>query len=156
MCVSSRRTHNRTLHSLQSSDFALQRKSHLCIPRKGIARPQSQFPHSCVCERFLQYIPKIGPHIFLQQNRKTAIVGIYNSLTDTWIWKLGLRPPYNSFTEKIYFEFSGLCLCSVWYEVIKPKSKLAHLPPLKILCVWECWIWTRASCKVCMYRAKLR
>jgi hypothetical protein len=28
-------------------------KSHLCIPRKGIARPQSQFPHSCVCERFL-------------------------------------------------------------------------------------------------------
>jgi hypothetical protein len=22
------------------------------IPRKGIARPQSQFPHSCVCERF--------------------------------------------------------------------------------------------------------
>ncbi len=24
-------------------------KSHLCIPRKGIARPQSQFPHSCVC-----------------------------------------------------------------------------------------------------------
>ncbi len=23
------------------------------IPRKGIARPQSQFPHSCVCERFL-------------------------------------------------------------------------------------------------------
>jgi hypothetical protein len=30
---------------------ALQRKSHLCIPRKGIARPQSQFPHACVCER---------------------------------------------------------------------------------------------------------
>jgi hypothetical protein len=32
---------------------SLQRKSHLCIPRKGIARPQSQFPHSCVCERFI-------------------------------------------------------------------------------------------------------
>jgi hypothetical protein len=31
----------------------LLRKSHLCIPRKGIARPQSQFPHSCVCERFI-------------------------------------------------------------------------------------------------------
>ncbi len=31
----------------------LQRKSHLCIPRKGIARPQYQFPHSCVCERFI-------------------------------------------------------------------------------------------------------
>ncbi len=23
------------------------------IPRKGIVRPQSQFPHSCVCERFI-------------------------------------------------------------------------------------------------------
>jgi hypothetical protein len=32
----------------------LQRKSHLCIHRKGIARrPQSQFPHSCVCDRFI-------------------------------------------------------------------------------------------------------
>ncbi len=30
----------------------LQRKSHLCIPRKEIARPQSQFQHLCVCERF--------------------------------------------------------------------------------------------------------
>ncbi len=28
-------------------------KSHLCIPFLGIARPQSQFPHSCVCERFI-------------------------------------------------------------------------------------------------------
>jgi hypothetical protein len=27
---------------------ALQRKSHLCIPKNGTARPQSQFPHSCV------------------------------------------------------------------------------------------------------------
>jgi hypothetical protein len=31
----------------------LQGKSHLCIPFLGIARPQSQFPHSCVCERFM-------------------------------------------------------------------------------------------------------
>jgi hypothetical protein len=32
---------------------ALQRKSHLCIPFLGIAWSQSQFPHSCVCERFI-------------------------------------------------------------------------------------------------------
>ncbi len=31
----------------------LQRKSHLCSPRKGFALPQSQFPHSRVCERFI-------------------------------------------------------------------------------------------------------
>ncbi len=30
---------------------ALQRNLNLCIPRKGIARPQSQFSHLCVCER---------------------------------------------------------------------------------------------------------
>jgi hypothetical protein len=46
---------------------ALQRKSHLFVPRKGITRPQSQFPLSYVCEQFM-YIPRIGPHIFLQQN----------------------------------------------------------------------------------------
>ncbi len=41
----------------------LQRKSHLCIPRKGIAWPQSLF-HIHVSVRDL-YIPKIGPHISL-------------------------------------------------------------------------------------------
>ena len=30
---------------------ALKRNLDLCIPRKGIAQPQSQFPHSSVCER---------------------------------------------------------------------------------------------------------
>ncbi len=29
------------------------RKFETNIPRKGIARPKSQFPHSCICERFL-------------------------------------------------------------------------------------------------------
>jgi hypothetical protein len=33
----------------------LQRKSHLCIPFLGIAWAQSQFPNSCVCERFIYY-----------------------------------------------------------------------------------------------------
>jgi hypothetical protein len=39
------------------------------------------------------------------------ILGIYKSLTDTWTWKLGLRPR-NSFSENIYLDFSVLCLCS--------------------------------------------
>jgi hypothetical protein len=60
-------------HPLQSfkSDSTLQEKFHFCIPRKGFARPQSQFSHSCVRERFVQYIHRIGLHIFLQQNRQT-------------------------------------------------------------------------------------
>ncbi len=32
---------------------ALQRKSHLCIPFLGIARPQPQFQPSCVWQRFI-------------------------------------------------------------------------------------------------------
>jgi hypothetical protein len=28
-------------------------KTHSCIPRKGIARPQSQFPYSCFRDRFI-------------------------------------------------------------------------------------------------------
>jgi hypothetical protein len=38
----------------------LQQRSHLCIPRKGIARPQSQFPHSVSVNDL--YIPWMGPH----------------------------------------------------------------------------------------------
>jgi hypothetical protein len=39
--------------SQNTSSPKLQRKSHLYDPRQGIARPQSQFPHSCVCDRFI-------------------------------------------------------------------------------------------------------
>ncbi len=49
----------------------LQINLNLWIPRKGIARPQSQFPHSSVCERSIHYIPTFDPPIFLQQNRQT-------------------------------------------------------------------------------------
>ena len=32
-----------------------QRKFPLCIPFLGIARPQSQFLHSCICDRFIYF-----------------------------------------------------------------------------------------------------
>jgi hypothetical protein len=38
------------IHTLPITQY---RKFETNIPRKGIARPQSQFPHSCVCERFI-------------------------------------------------------------------------------------------------------
>jgi hypothetical protein len=60
---------------------ALKRKSHLCIPRKGIVRPQFHFPYSCVCAIYT-FPCRVGPHIFLQQDRK-MFVGINKSLTDT-------------------------------------------------------------------------
>ncbi len=58
------------------------------IPRKGIARPQSQFPHSS------HHVTTIDLLILLQE-RCGPILGIYNSLTDTWMWKLRRRPHYS-------------------------------------------------------------
>ncbi len=50
------------------------------ILRKRIARPQSQFPHSCVCERFILYIPRIGPPtVFCCRKKCSFILGIYKS-----------------------------------------------------------------------------
>ncbi len=54
---------------LPVSRAALQRYLKLWIPRKGIARPQSKFPHSCICEIFI-FILTIGPPIFLQQTER--------------------------------------------------------------------------------------
>ncbi len=56
------------------------------------------------------YIPRISLHISSSRTGR-PIVGIYNSLTDTWMWKLGLRPRY-SFSGNICFKFSTFCLCS--------------------------------------------
>ncbi len=86
-------------------NMALQQKSHLCIYRNGIARPQSQFPHSCAI-----YIFPGSVHIFSCSIIGRSIVGIYKSLTDTWMWKLKLWPR-NSFSGNNCFEFSVLCLC---------------------------------------------
>ncbi len=92
------------LHCFRITSSTLQRKSHLCIPRKGIARS-----HSCVCERFIGFPGSV--HICSCSRISRPIVGIYQSLTDTWKWKLVLRPR-NSFSGNIFFEFSVLCLCS--------------------------------------------
>ncbi len=98
---------------------ALQRKSHLWISIIVIARPQSQFPHSCVCERFIYY-----QYRFTYFSVAVAVfwpfVEIYKSFTDIWMWKLGLRP-CNSFSGNTCFEFSVLCLCSV------PKVAQGHV-----------------------------
>jgi hypothetical protein len=56
------------------------------------------------------YIPRIGPHISCSRIGR-LIVGIYKSLTDTWMRKLGLWP-CNSVSRNICFKFSLLVLSS--------------------------------------------
>ncbi len=80
--------------------YALRGKSHVCIPFLGMARPQSKFPHSCVCERliFSQYrsayfnwdcgcaIPFLG--IFVSNFSVLVLCSVESSritLPDSWI-----------------------------------------------------------------------
>ncbi len=62
---------------------------------------------------------------FLQQKGR-PIVGIYNSLTDTWMWKLGLRPRY-SFSGNICFKFSAFCLCSAWLAKLQRLQRYSQI-----------------------------
>jgi hypothetical protein len=64
------------------------RKFETIIPRKGTARLQSQFLHSCFCERFT-YIPLIGLPILLQENSWAERRNVYTvdrPETQNWNW----------------------------------------------------------------------
>ncbi len=64
------------------------------------------------------YIFQASVHIFPFSRIGRPIMGnLYKSLTDTWMWKLGLRL-HNFFSGNICFEFSVLCLCSAWSVVL--------------------------------------
>ncbi len=77
------------------------------IPKKGILGPQSQFPHSCVCEPFIYFHDRSGLPILLEEICR-PILGLNKSLTDTWMLKLGLRPCYSQ-KRNTYVGFSLQC-----------------------------------------------
>ncbi len=52
-------------------------------------------------------------HIFSCSRIDSPIMGIYKSLTDTCIWKLGLRP-HNSFSGNIFFRIFGTVSLQCW------------------------------------------
>ncbi len=71
------------------------------------------------------YIARIGPHISCSRIDR-SVVGIYKSLTDTWIWKWGLWP-CNSISENVYFQFSVLVLCSVPCQILQHQMLLGEI-----------------------------
>jgi hypothetical protein len=92
------------------------RKFETNIPRKGIAQPQSWFPHSCVCMSDL-YIPTISLPILLQENMWTdpGIMYIAHRTLERGIW-----------TKAVQFPFLGIhtwnfvavwSLADYWYNV---------------------------------------
>ncbi len=76
------------------------RSTHLGIPWKGIARPQPQFPHSCACAAI--YVFPGSVHIFSCSEIGRPMVGIYKSLTDTWMWKLVTEAAQFLFWEYLF------------------------------------------------------
>ncbi len=58
------------------------------IPK--IQNKYSQFPHSCVCERFI-YSHDWSAYFSAGNMWTDPGKTVYKSLTDTWMWKLGLR-----------------------------------------------------------------
>jgi hypothetical protein len=82
-----------------------------CIPRKGIARPQSQFSHSGVCERTIHIFPG-SVHIFSCSRIGRPVVGIYKSP--------------NSFSGNICFRIFGIgslqCAVTAYYSSLRFKT----------------------------------
>ncbi len=72
----------------------LQRKSHLCIPFWELCGLSPNFHVMCLWAIYI--FPLLV--IFSCCRIGGSIEGIYKSLTDTWMWKLGLRPR-NPFLE---------------------------------------------------------
>ncbi len=63
------------------------------------------------------YIPG-SVHIFSSSRKGRLIVGIYKMLKNTWMWNLGLWPCSSISGNICFFEFSVLCLCSVYCRTL--------------------------------------
>jgi hypothetical protein len=88
------------------SHYTLQRKSHLCIPFLGIARPQTKFPYSCVCERFIYSKDRFTYFPAAEQTDD------HGNRSQTHTCGNGTEAP-QFLSGNTCFELLVLCLCSV-------------------------------------------
>ncbi len=100
--------HRRYLHCNENPIYV--------FPEKNLQGLSHNF-HIHVYVRDLYCIFLGSIHIFFC-NRIGIGMGMYKSLTNTWMWELGLRP-HNSFSGNFCFKFSVLWICSVFHAMIK-------------------------------------
>ncbi len=111
------------------------------------ARPQSQIPHSLVCERFIYSQDRSAYNTLLQENMWT------NSLTETWMLKLVLRVR-NSFSGNTLMGFSLQCgVVGVLLET--GWGKLSFLPCTPPPCCGSRLSWAEHSCLRQLHRQNL-
>jgi hypothetical protein len=92
------------------------------FPEKELRRPSVPiFTFMCL---WAIYIFPGSVQIFSCSRIGRPIMGIYKSVTDIWMWKLGMRPR-SFFSGNICFEFTVLCLCSVSFFLTSVKSHCA-------------------------------
>jgi hypothetical protein len=115
--------------------LVLQRKSHLCIPIKGITRPQSQFPLSSFYERFIYsqdrstYFPAEADRLWKYINRSHT--------HECRNWDLGRAIPFLGI-------FVSNFRCSVFAVCTRGKfspslTRIKTWPAVRVSSSRSCW-----------------
>ncbi len=85
----------------------MQIRSDICFPRNETARTCSQFPHSCICKRFINSLDRST--YFFNADPDPAPHSSWSGALAVRIHDVGIG--------NICFDFSVLCLCSAGIEL---------------------------------------
>ncbi len=129
---------------------ALYRKSNICIPRKGIARPQFQFLFMFL---WAIYIFPGSVHIFGCSKIDIPILEIYKSLTDIWVYRNWETEHYNAVLEirRLHSFISGNTLMGtrhLFWILTSPSFAKCDSTVHTILGTLSCDSWR--ACTACL------